>query len=155
IAVTARLLGGRPCVTHIRDIAITGTERVVWKLLQLLSDQMILVSRACWPRGKLPRNLHVVYKGFQVPPAERPRPRNRGLVLGLIGRIHPANGLHVLLSWMAGAEKTSGPLRLIARGAFARETPEYERVIIAQVEALALAGRVVFEGFVADPDEVY
>src|SRR5262249_33563342 len=93
--------------------------------------------------------------GFQVPAAERPRPRNRGLVLGLIGRIHPAKGLHVLLSWMAGAEKTSGPLRLIVRGAFARETPEYEREIIAQVEALALAGRVVFEGFVADPDEVY
>jgi glycosyltransferase involved in cell wall biosynthesis len=155
IAVTARLLGGRPCVTHIRDIANTGTERIVWKSLQLLSDQMILVSRACWPRGKLPRNVHVVYNGFRVPAAERPRQRNRGLVLGFVGRIHPAKGLHVLLSWMAETESTGGPLQLIVRGAFARETPEYEREILAQVQALALASRVVFEGFVAHPDEVY
>jgi len=155
IAVTARLLGGRPCVTHIRDIANTGTERVVWKLLQLLSDQMILVSRACWPRGKLPRNVHVVYNGFRVPAVERPPQRNRGVVLGFIGRIHPAKGLHVLLSWMAEIERTVGPLQLIVRGAFARETPEYEREIVAQVQALALASRVAFEGFVADPDEVY
>jgi glycosyltransferase involved in cell wall biosynthesis len=155
IAVTARLLGGRPCVTHIRDIANTGTERIVWKSLQLLSDRMILVSRACWPRDKLPRNVHVVYNGFRVPAAERPCRRNRGLVLGFIGRIHPAKGLHVLLSWMAETERTVGPLQLIVRGAFARETPEYEREIIAQVQALALASRVVFEGFIADPDEVY
>jgi L-malate glycosyltransferase len=155
VAVTARLLGGRPCVTHIRDIANTGTERIVWKSLQLLSDQMILVSRACWPRGKLPRNVHVVYNGFRVPAADRPRQRNRGLVLGFIGRIHPAKGLHVLLSWMAETERTGGPLRLIVRGAFAGETPEYEREIVAQVQALALASRVAFEGFVADPDNVY
>ena len=155
IAVTARLLGGRPCVTHIRDIANTGTERVVWKLLQLMSDRMILVSRACWPRGKLPRNVHIVYNGFRVPAAERSRQRNRGLVLGFIGRIHPAKGLHVLLSWMEETGRTSGPLQLIVRGAFARETPEYEREIVAQVQALAMASRVVFEGFVADPDEVY
>lgn len=155
IAVTARLLGGRPCVTHIRDIANTGTERIVWKSLQLLSDQMILVSRACWPRGKLPRNVQVVYNGFRVPAEQRPRQRNRGLVLGFIGRIHPAKGLHVLLSWMAEAERTSGPLRLVVRGAFARETPGYERAIVAQVEALALTSRVAFEGFVEDPDKVY
>jgi glycosyltransferase involved in cell wall biosynthesis len=155
IAVTARLLGGRPCVTHIRDIANTGTERIVWKLLQLLSDQIMLVSRACWPRGKLPRNVHVVYNGFRVPAAERPRQRNRGLVLGFIGRIHPAKGLHVLLSWMAETERTVGPLQLIVRGEFARETPEYEREIVAQIRALALASRVAFEGFVAQPDEVY
>jgi glycosyltransferase involved in cell wall biosynthesis len=155
IAVTARLLGGRSCVTHIRDIANTGTERIVWKSLQLLSDQMILVSRACWPPRKLPRNVHVVYNGFRVPTAQRPRQRNRGLVLGFIGRIHPAKGLHVLLSWMAETQRTGDPLQLIVRGAFARETPAYEREILSQVEALGLASRVAFEGFVADADKVY
>src|SRR5262245_27356125 len=155
IAVTARLLGGQPCITHIRDIANTGTERIVWKSLQLLSDQMILVSRACWRRSKLPRNMHVVYNGFRVPGAQCSRQRNRGLILGFIGRLHPAKGLYVLLSWMAEAERTGGPLQLIVRGQFARETPEYEREIVAQVEALALASRVIFEGFVADPDKVY
>jgi glycosyltransferase involved in cell wall biosynthesis len=155
IAVTARLLGGRPCVTHIRDIANTRTERVVWKSLQLLSDQMVLVSRACWPARKLPRNVHVTYNGFRVPEAERAQPPNSELVLGVVGRIHPAKGLHVLLSWMAETGSASRPFRLIVRGAFARETPDYEREIADQIQALALADRVACEGFVADPDGVY
>ena len=155
IAVTARLLGGRPCVTHIRDIANTRTERMVWRALQVLSDQMILVSRACWPSRKLPRNVHVVYNGFRVPAGERSRPRNSRPVLGFVGRIHPAKGLHALLGWMAEARRTGLSLQLIVRGAFAAETPAYEREIAQRIQALALARQVVFEGFVADPDEVY
>jgi glycosyltransferase involved in cell wall biosynthesis len=155
IAVTARLLGGRPCVTHIRDIANTRTERMVWKSLQLLSDQMILVSRACWPLRELPHNVHVVYNGLRIPAGERLAPRKPGLVLGFIGRIHPAKGLHVLLAWIAGSRNSGFPLRLIVRGAFASETPDYERQIVRQIAALGLAGEVAFEGFVADHDKVY
>jgi glycosyltransferase involved in cell wall biosynthesis len=156
IAVTARLFGGRPCVTHIRDIANTRTERMVWKSLQLLSDQMILVSRACWPLPELPRNVHVVYNGLRLPAVERPAPpRKQGLVLGFIGRIHPAKGLHVLLAWIAETRNSGVPLRLIVRGAFAPETPDYEREIVAQIQALGLAGELAFEGFVADHDKVY
>jgi glycosyltransferase involved in cell wall biosynthesis len=155
IAVTARLVGGRPCVTHIRDIANSRTERMVWKCLQLLSDQMILVSRACWPSRELPRNVHVVYNGLRIPPAEHPVPWKSGLVLGFIGRIHPAKGLHVLLSWIAGSRSADPPLRLIVRGAFAKETPDYERKIARQLQDLGLASEVAFEGFVADPDKVY
>src|SRR5262245_44435570 len=155
IAVTARLVGGRPCVPHIRDIANTSTERMIWKSLQLLSDQMILVSRACWPSRDLPRNVHVVYNGLQIPPAERPVPRKSGLVLGFIGRIHPAKGLHVLLSWIAATRSGGLTLRLIVRGAFAKETPAYEGEIAKQIEALGLASQVDFEGFVANHDEVY
>ena len=155
VAVTARLFGGRPCVVHIRDIADTRTERMVWKSLQLLSDQMIVVSRACWPWRKLPQNVQVVHNGFQVPAGKLSRPRNPGLVLGFIGRIHPAKGLHVLLTWMAETRRTGVVLHLIVRGAFAREAPEYEREIADQIRALGLARQVTFEGFVADPDEVY
>jgi glycosyltransferase involved in cell wall biosynthesis len=46
-------------------------------------------------------------------------------------------------------------LRLVVRGAFAKETPDYEREIAEQIRALELAGHVAFEGFVADPDGVY
>jgi glycosyltransferase involved in cell wall biosynthesis len=155
IAVIARLVGGRPCVTHVRDIANTSTERMVWKSLQLLSDQMILVSRACWPSRDLPRNVHVVYNGLRMPAAEHAVPRKSGVVLGFIGRIHPAKGLHVLLSWIAATRSAGLPLRLIVRGAFAREAPAYEREIAKQIEALGLASQVAFEGFVADPDKVY
>ena len=155
IAVTARMFGGQPCVTHIRDIANTRTEQMIWKSLQLLSDQMILVSRACWPSRKLPHNVHVVYNGFRIPAGERTEPRKPGVVLGFIGRIHPAKGLHILLSWMAGSRTTGLPLHLIVRGAFARETPEYELEIAKQIQALELASQVALEGFIANPDEVY
>jgi glycosyltransferase involved in cell wall biosynthesis len=155
VAVTARLLGGAPCVIHIRDIANTRAERIVWKLLQLLSDQMILVSRACWPSPRLPRNVYVVYNGVRLPAAERPAPRGSALVLGFIGRIHPAKGLHVLISWLAHARRRGLALRLVVRGVFAKETPDYEREIAEQIRALELAGQVAFEGFVADPDGVY
>jgi glycosyltransferase involved in cell wall biosynthesis len=77
------------------------------------------------------------------------------VVLGFIGRIHPAKGLHVLLSWIAATRSAGLPLRLIVRGAFAREAPAYEREIAKQIEALGLASQVAFEGFVADPDKVY
>jgi glycosyltransferase involved in cell wall biosynthesis len=155
IAVTAWLVGGRPAVTHIRDIANTRTERMVWKSLQLLSDQMILVSRACWPWRQLPRNVHVVYNGLRLPTEQRPAQRKSGLVLGFVGRIHPAKGLHVLLSWIAETRSTGLPLRLIVRGAFAKETPAYEGEIARKIEALGLASQVAFEGFVANHDEVY
>jgi glycosyltransferase involved in cell wall biosynthesis len=155
VAVAAQLLGGRPCVTHMRDIANTRTERIVWKLIQLLSDQMILVSRACWPSRRLPRNVHVVYNGVRLPAGERLVPRNSALVLGFIGRIHPAKGLHVLIAWLAQARRRGLALRLVVRGAFAKETPDYEREIAEQIRALELAGHVAFEGFVADPDGVY
>ena len=41
------------------------------------------------------------------------------------------------------------------RGAFARETPEYELEIAKQIQALELASQVALEGFIANPDEVY
>src|SRR5262249_44884707 len=142
IAVAARLLGGAPCVIHIRDIANTRAERIVWKLLQLLSDQMILVSRACWPSPRLPRNVYVVYNGVHVPGGERPAPRSSAFVLGFIGRIHPAKGLHVLISWLAQARRRGLALRLVVRGAFAKETPDYEREIAEQIGVLELASQV-------------
>jgi glycosyltransferase involved in cell wall biosynthesis len=155
VAVTARCFGGPPAVTHIRDIANTTTERMVWRALQLLSDQMILVSRACWPSGTLPSNVHVVHNGFQIPACASARSSGSGLVAGFVGRIHPAKGLHVLLPWIATARQGGCQLKLIVRGAFAKETPRYQREIARQISVLGLSDHVVLEGFVSDPDKVY
>jgi glycosyltransferase involved in cell wall biosynthesis len=155
ISVTARRLGGPPSVTHIRDIANTRTERAVWKALQVFSDQMILVSRACWWKAGLPANVQVVYNGTRLDGGgitEMPRP---SLTIGFVGRIHPAKGLHVLLSWVAATRKAGCPVDLIVRGAFAEETPEYEREIKDQILALGLKDWVRFDGFVSDPEQVY
>jgi L-malate glycosyltransferase len=155
IAVTARCFGGPPAVTHIRDIANTITERMVWRALRLLSDQMILVSRACWSSATLPSNVHVVHNGFQIPAQESVRRSGSGLVAGFVGRIHPAKGLHVLLPWIAAARQAGCQLKLIVRGAFAEETPGYQRRITEQISVLCLSDHVVLEGFVSDPDKIY
>jgi L-malate glycosyltransferase len=155
IAVTARCFGGPPAVTHIRDIANTTTEQMVWRTLQLLSDQMILVSRACWSSDTLPPNVHVVHNGFEIPAHDSGRTFDSRLIAGFVGRIHPAKGLHVLLPWIAAARQAGCELKLIVRGRFAKETPGYEQEIAEQISVLGLSNHVVLEGFVPDPDKVY
>lgn len=157
INVTARMLGGSPSIIHIRDIANTKIERLTWRCLQLASTRTVLVSRACWPQPTLPGNTHVVYNGFRIGGQNPPRTPQDGedIVIGFAGRIHPAKGLHVLLSALALARRQVGNLRLIVRGEFASETPEYKDEIEAQVRNLDLTEAVAFDGFVSEPDAVY
>lgn len=157
INVTSRILGGAPSIIHIRDIANTGVERLTWRSLQLASTRTVLVSRACWPHPTLPRNTHVVYNGFRIGNPTPPDASQAGedIVIGFAGRIHPAKGLHVLLSALALARQQVGNLRLIVRGEFASETPDYKGEIETQVRDLGLTEAVTFDGFVSEPDAVY
>ena len=159
IALAARRLGGIPTIIHIRDIANTKIEKAVWKAFQIASDHTILVSRACCPENDLPRHVHVVHNGFpsgDLGPGEKNKKSGACLVLGFTaGRIHPSKGLHVLLDGMARARVLGCNLRLIVRGAFAEETPGYEKEIKGKIAALNLSGLISFEGFVADAADVY
>lgn len=157
INVTSRLLGGAASVIHIRDIANTGVERLTWRVLQLTSTRTVLVSRACWPHPSLPSNTHVVYNGFRIgnPTQSGASQDSDDIVVGFAGRIHPAKGLHVLLSALALARQQVGNLRLIVRGEFASETPDYKGEIETQVRDLGLTEAVTFDGFVPEPDAVY
>lgn len=159
IALLARRFGGSPTVIHIRDIANTEIEKAVWKAFVVASDQTILVSRACCPENDLRPNVHVVHNGFlgsDLGPREDNNECGSCLVLGFTaGRIHPFKGLHVLLDGMAGARALGCNVRLIVRGAFAKETPSYEAEISAKIAALKLSGHVSFEGFVTDAADVY
>lgn len=157
INVTSRILGGAPSIIHIRDIANTGIERLTWRCLQLASTRTVLVSRACWPHPTLPGNTHVVYNGFRIGNPNLPDAPQNGedIVIGFAGRIHPAKGLHVLLAALALARQHVGNLRLIVRGEFASETPDYKSEIETQVGDLGLIDAVTFDGFVSEPDAVY
>jgi glycosyltransferase involved in cell wall biosynthesis len=155
IAVTARMLGGRPVVTHIRDIANTRVERLTWRAIQIVSDRMILVSRACWPWTALPSNTHVVHNGVRPPPASERDVAAETMVVGFIGRIHPHKGLHVLLDALALAIADGARVELRVRGSFAEEAPGYREEIDAKIVSLGLGERVKFEGFLNSVDEVY
>jgi len=77
------------------------------------------------------------------------------LTLGFVGRIHPAKGLHLLLDWLAAARTASISARLIVRGKFSADAPEYEEAILSQIRALELDDYVEFANFVDNPDEIY
>jgi glycosyltransferase involved in cell wall biosynthesis len=156
IALTAKRIGGRPTVIHIRDIANTNLEKMVWKAFQLAADRTILVSRACVSAARLPATVHVVHNGLRSG-FEHPKPEPReDIVLGFTAaRIHPSKGLHFLLDSLAKARVLGCRARLIVRGAFAEETPAYRRQIESAIAVLKLSDVVSFENFVTDPERVY
>lgn len=152
----ARLLGGRPAVVHIRDIPLTPQEKLVWRLLRFCADRVVMVSRACWPYASLPANVRVVHNGIEVPevPVAPERNASGALVVGFIGRIDAAKGLHLLLDWMKplpGRAET----RLVVRGRFDSNDQRYEREVRDQVTRNGLTSLVRFEGFVTDREAVY
>lgn len=60
----------------------------------------------------------------------------------------------MLLPWIAAARQAGWQLKLIVRGAFAKETPGYQQEITEQISVLGLSDHVVLGGFVSDPDKV-
>lgn len=155
IALAARRIGGKPVVIHIRDIANTSVEKLVWRGFQIASDRTVLVSHACWPAARLPGNTHVIYNAFDCPAEIQVTTQASPLVVGFVGRIHPHKGLHVLIDAIALVRKNGIDANLIVRGSFAPETPQYEGELRRQVTALDLDDAVDFAGFVSDPDRVY
>jgi glycosyltransferase involved in cell wall biosynthesis len=156
ISALARRVGGPPVVVHIRDIPLTGAEKLVWKLLQQSSDRLVLVSKACWPGAHLPRNARVIHNGVDItaitPIAFRP---GSPLRIGFIGRIDAAKGLHLLLDWLDEARKAGIKLKLIVRGRFDSSDSGYRNLIEARIQELKLQDHVDIQGFIADPHAVY
>lgn len=158
VAGLARLMGGKPTVFHVRDIAVRRSERAIWRMLARFCDHMIVVSRACWPGETMPAHVSVVYNG--VAPTPRPDVAASGggdgvATLGFCGRIHPFKGLDVLLDWLAYARDRGAEARLVVRGEAAEEDGEYVAAIHRQVERLGLGDRVRFEGRVEGIAAVY
>lgn len=149
IAGLARKLGGEACVFHVRDIAVRGSERLIWKSLARSSDHTVLVSRACWPGEALPQNVSVVFNGVKrddVPQSFQARAAESGLVVGICGRIHPFKGHHVALDWLGAAHRRGQRITLLVRGEAEEEDRRYLDSLKRQAEALGLKDFVRFEG---------
>lgn len=160
IAGLARKLGGEACVFHVRDIAVRGSERLIWKGLARSSDHTVLVSRACWPGEMLPGNVSVVFNGVKQDGAAQPlqsvqapsaaalqAPRAHApLVVGICGRIHPFKGHHVAIDWLGAARRRGIDITLLVRGEAEAEDRPYLESLKRQAEALGLADSVRFEG---------
>ncbi len=153
IAGLARKLGGEACVFHVRDIAVRGSERLIWKSLARTSDHTVLVSRACWPGEMLPGNVSVVFNGVKpdnmpvsLDTAIQSRRTGGSLVVGICGRIHPFKGHHVALDWLGAAHRRGLRITLLVRGEAEEEDRPYLESLKRQAEALGLRDFVHFEG---------
>lgn len=155
VAAIARMLRRRVVVVHVRDIAYTGVEKLVWKLLPWVSSRVVLVSRACWPAETLPNKVVVVANGIPVPDSAPPARVGRPIRIAFVGRIHPHKGLHDLLDWLAEALAAGVDAHLAVRGQFAPETPHYRGQIEAQIVARGLSEHVRFDGYVSDASKLY
>lgn len=156
LIILANFMGGPASVTHFRDIAYTRQERWVWSLIVKCAKRAVFVSKACWPYDELPSNGKVIFNGI-TPPTEiiSRGETNSELKLGFIGRIHPNKGLHNLLRWIASAKKAGYDIRLIVRGTYSSDAPEYENLINSIVEEEGLGEVVRFEGFVEGIQRIY
>lgn len=155
INCVSRWIGGPKAVIHIRDIPYTAPEKLVWHIFRLLANDMVLVSRACWPGASLPSNVHVIHNGTPLRPVHEKSGYTGALQLGFVGRIHPAKGLHLLIDWMADARRKGLDLFLTVRGQYSDDAPTYESEITAQIERAGLTHHIKFDGFVDSPEKVY
>lgn len=159
INCASRMMGGPKAVLHIRDIPYTRAEKLVWKILYMLSDRIVVVSRACWPDENLPSRVAVIHNGIpsdQIMTNSDAQKESETLRIGFIGRIHPAKGLHLLLEWLAIARNQGhNALHLSIKGAFSEDAPTYEAEIKGLIEKLGISDIVSFKGFIADQKEIY
>lgn len=149
IAGLSTKLRGAPAVYHIRDIAYTRVERIVWRVLMWSSAHTVLVSHACLPgKAKTPENVSVIYNSIRQDSLQfcEPTRDHDETIVGICGRIHPVKGIHVALDWVAEAISRGHDVRLIIRGEAGPEAEQYVEELWARISALRLDGRVHFEG---------
>ncbi len=147
IGILSRRLGSPPIVVHIRDIANTRLEVAAFKVLAGMADQVVLVSRACWPfRGSLPPHVSIVHNGTVAPSKVLALPESQTITLGLCGRIHPAKGHDLLFEWMAAAKARGYRLRLSVRGQADAEGAAFLRQLHRLAQARGLGNDVHFDG---------
>ncbi len=147
IAALSRRIGGAPALFHVRDIAVRPTERLIWRALPRAADQVVLVSRACWPAPDLPGNVSVVFNAIAPAIATLPSPApHPGTVLGICGRIHPFKGHHLALQWLHAARSQGLDVTLRIRGEATAEDRGYLETLHQTVAALGLEDAVRFDG---------
>ena len=135
---------------HLHDIPYRRTERAIWRLIAHQVDQVIMVSRPCFPAAKLPGNVLVLANGISpvlrtLPPARETGP----LRLGFVGRFHPSKGLDLLLDWFSCVCRVAPDCVLTLRGRPDPDVPGYWDRICARIRDEGLEHRVRKEGWVS------
>ncbi len=167
-SLKADLLGGaaarllrRPLVWHVHD-RISKDYLPAWvaRSFRVLARRMpsAVVANSAATAATLPgaRRLTVVHPGVsvdQVAPAPRSQQPEGGPVVGMVGRLSPTKGQHVLVRAARRVVDVRPDVRfrLIGSPAFGAEA--YDDALREEVHLLGLADHITFVGFVDDTRE--
>ena len=159
--VLAGRLAGLPVVAHLHDdleqLRVGPLGAVVRLLFRRLPEAVVGCSAHVLAAARAePARSRVVYAGVPGDEvADRTTPRPRPPVVGMVARIAPWKGQHLFLQAAAqvAARHPDVRFRIIGAPMFGEE--DYLRELERLAADGALAGRVEFSGFVADPRAVY
>lgn len=154
----SRFLGGPKAVIHIHDIPYTVSEKLVWRIMRILCDEVVVVSAPCWPDKTRPNNVSIIHNGtelFNILEARSMVSLRQKIIFGFCGRIHPAKGLHLLIRWLSFVREAGIDACLSIRGAFSEDAPQYESEIRDLVIKLNLPGYVEYCGYISEPEILY
>ncbi len=163
IGGVAAKLYGIPIVMHKRYATAYG---VLDRLCEKLLDRVILVSEATrWAFAPHSKQT-LIYNGVELSALRPPffPPRWRGgktlradlnldsdaLLIGIVTRITPEKGIHLLIEATAKLKASSYIQLLVVGGPYFPKDAEYIDSLKVQTEKLGIADRVIFTGFLED-----
>lgn len=156
ITVLACMFTSIKSIIHIRDIPITKLEKITWSVLFLLSNRVVLVSRACSINKTLPSKVCVIHNGINVNAGDAIKHGiGNDISIGYLGRIHPTKGVDWLIGLISYLSKEGLEVSLKIKGEFEPDTTPYHKELLHLVDTLSLTDKVSFEGFIDNPDEIY
>ncbi len=159
----AAKLYGVPIVMHKRYATAYG---VLDRLCEKLLDHVILVSEATrWAFAPHSKQT-LIYNGVELSALRLPLspPRWRGgktlradlnldpdaLLIGIVTRITPEKGIHLLIEATAKLKASSSVQLLVVGGPYFPKDAEYMDSLKIQATKLGVADRVIFTGFLED-----
>ena len=159
----AAKLYGVPIVMHKRYATAYG---VLDRLCEKLLDRVILVSEATrWAFAPHSKQT-LIYNGVELsalrPPLSPPRWRGGktlrtdlnldpdALLIGIVTRITPEKGIHLLIEATAKLKASSSVQLLVVGGPYFPKDAEYMDSLKIQATKLGVADRVIFTSFLED-----
>ena len=150
-------LYGIPVIMHKRYATAYG---VLDRLCEALLDRVILVSEATRWKFAPHSKQALIYNGVELSslqPSSRAETLRAefkldpdALLIGIVTRITPEKGIHLLIEATAKLKASSSVQLLVVGGPYFPKDAEYIDSLKVQAKKLGIADRVIFTGFLED-----
>ncbi len=155
IGAIARIMGGKPLISHIRSIPYTPIEKIFWQAIRLISAKLILVSRPCWHGNNLPKNIKVIFNGINLPKTNFSHTPGKPFIIGFAGRLQFTKGVDTLIEWFTYSYKNGLDIKLLIKGEAAPDEQEYKNKLEQMVIDNNLSEVCIFLGKIKKIEDIY